>query len=518
VTGLPSIHAQDLQTMTGPQGRWRRQPTVPDWRYVAAGAAVFSILTVSAGAAGAVAHADSGDGTSSASDSGSTSSASIGARSGSTSLRRTVTTSDASETRDSVTDGDDADSSAEPRSSSTPASDDASASSNDEQLDHEEASTDDASSDPISTEDPSPQDGTTNDPGSPSPDPSPAPTVPEDTPTDPTPPAHDTGSTTGPGSSTPEPDSSSGGALPSAPVIPSATPTDGPTTGSPAEPVGTVTVGDPAPTTDSTPVAADSPAAGNAAGTVGQSPLPAAQSSVVAPVAITPVSVTVPLTAITAVAPPPDIVQWFVLLTWYQLQWLVQQLSGPGAAPGLSRLDANDPRLISTALQDPSATAFLATQLPWLQTALGGLPGVRLVDLPVDQSLLHTMSTGMTAGAASLPVIAKALTDRMHSILAPQDGSPCIATFIRNVSVWALFTAAALGIFGLIGLTGLGAMVGFRQAKAGFALQATGLARFAGPGPLGVVRQAGFVQIGSRRASARPPRPRAVGRHLRDIA
>ena len=37
-------------------------------------------------------------------------------------------------------------------------------------------------------------------------------------------------------------------------------------------------------------------------------------------------------------------------------------------------------------------------------------------------------------------------------------------------------------------LTLAGVRVGYRQAKAGFVLRTTGIARFAGPGPLGVVR------------------------------
>jgi hypothetical protein len=237
---------------------------------------------------------------------------------------------------------------------------------------------------------------------------------------------------------------------------------------------------------------------------------------------------TVSLAPGTAAAAPPGILQWFVLLTWFQLQWLMQwqqQLGGSGATPVLNRFDARDTRVMGTVFQNSSTTAFLATQLPWLTTTLGALQGMpmsalqamQLGDLAIDQDMLHRMSMTLAAETSSLPAIAKALTDQAHSRLGLL-GSPCVGTFIRNVSVWALFTAAALGLLGLTSLTGLGTLVGFRQAKAGYALRASGLARFTGPGPLGVVREAGFVRIGSRRPKDGPPRLRVIGTDLRDSA
>ena len=146
------------------------------------------------------------------------------------------------------------------------------------------------------------------------------------------------------------------------------------------------------------------------------------------------------------------------------------------------------------------------------------LQGMRLVDLTIDPALLQRMGMSLAGETAAVPAIAKALTDQVRSRLSGHLSLPCIGTFVRNVSLWALFTAAALGLLGLTGLTGIGTMLGFRQAKAGFALQASGLARFTGPGPLGVVREGGFVRIGSRRASAEPPRLRVVGTDMRDSA
>lgn len=524
-----------------PQGRERSQATLPDWRVVAAGGAVFSMLVV-VGGGGAVAYADTGTGTSNATDSVSQDSSQNTDRSESTSPRRSATTVETSQTGSEARETDAAESSQTSRLTSA-----------EEQLDHGESPAGDTPSATDSTADSSPpvhdgpslENSPTSDPTPPAQDNSPAtevnsppdpptttpdtPTIPaEDNPTtDPIPPVQDTGSTTGPSSSTTEANSSSG-STPPAPAIAVATVTDDSTAGTTTDPVSTVTASDPAPAVNPTPVASSPSAGESVAATLDQQPLPAVEPSAVAPVVVTAVPMTVSLVSGTAAAAPPGILQWFVLLTWFQLQWLIQwqqQLSGSGATPVLNRLDARDTRVMGTVFQNPSTTAFLATQLPWLTTALGGLQGMplaalqgmRLVDLPIDQAMLHRMSMTLAAETSSLPAIAKALTDQAQSRLGLL-GSPCVGTFIRSVSVWALFTAAALGLFGLTGLTGLGTMVGFRQAKAGYALHASGLARFTGPGPLGVVREAGFVRIGSRRSSAGPPPLRVIGTDLRDSA
>ena len=53
-----------------------------------------------------------------------------------------------------------------------------------------------------------------------------------------------------------------------------------------------------------------------------------------------------------------------------------------------------------------------------------------------------------------------------------------------------------------------GVRVGYRQAKAGVALRTTGIAHFARPGPLGVVRSGSLVVVRPR--GLRVVRPRAL--------
>ena len=73
----------------------------------------------------------------------------------------------------------------------------------------------------------------------------------------------------------------------------------------------------------------------------------------------------------------------------------------------------------------------------------------------------------------------------------------------RAASLWALAAVALPGLGGLVILTLAGVRIGYRQAKAGFALRIAGIARFARPGPLGVVRSGSLVVV-------RPPGLRAV--------
>ena len=75
----------------------------------------------------------------------------------------------------------------------------------------------------------------------------------------------------------------------------------------------------------------------------------------------------------------------------------------------------------------------------------------------------------------------------------------------RAASLWALAAVALPGIGGLLFLTLAGVRIGYRQAKAGFALRAAGIAHFARPGPLGVVRSGSLVVVRPRRLHVVPP-------------
>jgi hypothetical protein len=141
-----------------------------------------------------------------------------------------------------------------------------------------------------------------------------------------------------------------------------------------------------------------------------------------------------------------------------------------------------------------AAGASVASQLP-LGPPLAGIPGVPLA--------------GNATGVATLDVIALGRASALSGMapLAPEGAIPMgVESFFRHVfsglllpaSLWALATIALPGAAGLVILTAAGVRVGYRQAKAGFAVRAAGTARFASLGPLGVVRPGSMVVVRPR--------------------
>jgi hypothetical protein len=117
--------------------------------------------------------------------------------------------------------------------------------------------------------------------------------------------------------------------------------------------------------------------------------------------------------------------------------------------------------------------------------------------------------TEATTGVAPLDVIAlgRASAASMMAPPAPDTAPPSGAgssfryvggAIVLAVSLWALVAAALPGAGGLGFLTLAGVRVGYRQAKAGVALRTTGIAHFARPGPLGIVRSGSLVLVRPR--------------------
>ena len=170
---------------------------------------------------------------------------------------------------------------------------------------------------------------------------------------------------------------------------------------------------------------------------------------------------------------------------------------------------------IDGAGRSAAADASVASQLP-LVLLLAGVPGVPLagnttgVETPGGIAPSTFGATSQVGPASSLPGMAP---------LAPNGAIPMgVRSFLRHayrehplplaVSLSALAAVALPGAGGLVILTAAGVRVGYRQAKAGFALRTTGIARFAGPGPLGVVRPRALHVVRPR--ALRVVRPEAL--------
>ena len=124
-------------------------------------------------------------------------------------------------------------------------------------------------------------------------------------------------------------------------------------------------------------------------------------------------------------------------------------------------------------------------------TADGAIPmGKQSFFRPAYSELLLPGSLSALPGAAGLMILT--------------------AAGVLPISLAALAALALPGAGGLVILTGAGVRVGYRQAKAGFALRTAGIARFARPGavPLGVVRSGSLVVVRPR--ALRVVRPGAL--------
>lgn len=136
---------------------------------------------------------------------------------------------------------------------------------------------------------------------------------------------------------------------------------------------------------------------------------------------------------------------------------------------------------------------------------------------PVSQAQLPVATVGAplfgpairAANPGSAPV-AGLKNDLTLSGLAPAPSgvSPATKSFLDHVvssvlvpaSLTALAAIAVPGIGGLLIVCAAGIRVGYRQAKAGLALRASGIARFAGPGPMGIVRSGSLIALHTRTA------------------
>ncbi len=130
---------------------------------------------------------------------------------------------------------------------------------------------------------------------------------------------------------------------------------------------------------------------------------------------------------------------------------------------------------------------------------------------PADGSLFGTMAPGPAPGKVTTSGAVQPLSVSGTVPLAPA-AAPASARSIFEHVIEAVLVPASLTALAAVALPGVGALlvvaaagvrVGYRQAKAGLALRASGIARFAGSGPLGVVRSGSMVALRQR---ARGPR------------
>ncbi|MDT5160247.1 MAG: hypothetical protein QOC90_557, partial [Mycobacterium sp.] len=178
---------------------------------------------------------------------------------------------------------------------------------------------------------------------------------------------------------------------------------------------------------------------------------------------------------------------------------LLTKLSGPtvtatSTVSGGVKPDATEPLLGTRASEpDQAAPTFLA----------GGMA------LPADIAPLATLGDIATTGLRNeLPV--SGIASPAHNAIVQSGLGSFLEHAIRALfvpaSLSALAAVALPGVGGLLIVCALGVRVGYRQAKALFEVRRAGIACFAGPGPLGVVRSGSLIALRPSVSGVRPDR------------
>lgn len=143
---------------------------------------------------------------------------------------------------------------------------------------------------------------------------------------------------------------------------------------------------------------------------------------------------------------------------------------------------------------DPAPATGL-TEVMWAPVQAADPAAGLIAEAPAAPSMLSaTTVAGITHAA-----VAKPMPAGLRGIAT--SGSPdsfldrAVTEVLLPLSLAALAAVALPGVGGLLVICGLGIRIGYRQAKAGWAVHVAGIGRFAGAGPMGVVRSGSMVAL-----------------------
>jgi hypothetical protein len=169
-----------------------------------------------------------------------------------------------------------------------------------------------------------------------------------------------------------------------------------------------------------------------------------------------------------------------------------------------------------SATADASLPAFLTA----LQSPVGApqtdVPGVTWADEVAGAAPLGWRATTLLGQES--PLAEASEPDGLIPVGVRKFFQEAFDEIRRSPALAALLLAALPGLGGLLVLTGAGTRLGYRQAKAGIALQTAGIARFARSGPLGVVRSGSLVHVRPRASRVARPGTLGAGRFLDEAA
>ncbi|BBZ17673.1 hypothetical protein [Mycolicibacterium gadium] len=204
----------------------------------------------------------------------------------------------------------------------------------------------------------------------------------------------------------------------------------------------------------------------------------------------------------TSATPVTDVIEALSLMVGGVIGAVVEVSRVPG---NLITLLAANPASVQPPPIGASRTVVSTVRTP-VDLMLG--PGVSQAQPPIATAGAPLFGTAIYAAAAGSAPATSLKNQLSLSGLAPVPSgvSPATTSFLDHVvrsvlvpaSLTALAAIAVPGLGGLLIVCAAGVRVGYRQAKAGLALRASGIARFAGPGPMGVVRSGSLIALHTR--------------------
>ena len=230
------------------------------------------------------------------------------------------------------------------------------------------------------------------------------------------------------------------------------------------------------------------------------------------------------LLGIAGVAPVSDISAWVqdtlssvagavVVLAQLRSDLSSFLLGVAGAQPAVGGVGGSHHRRPSAA----AGASRLALGLPFAGILSPPLSGASRLPVPGEATGVATLDVIALGRASAESGMAPLTAGAAFPIAAGASLRQVFGELLLPVSLWALAAGALPGVGGLVILFSTGARLGYRQAKAGFAVRTAGIASFARSGavPLGVVRSAALVVIRPR--ALRVVRPGALSAdHLLD--
>jgi hypothetical protein len=157
----------------------------------------------------------------------------------------------------------------------------------------------------------------------------------------------------------------------------------------------------------------------------------------------------------------------------------------------------------------PPVTVLVAAPeaRPMALAAAVDLPALMLPELPAAP--LGSGAVASAPAAPVLPPVTPVSVERMSPLTEvplgmsglTASGAPesfldrAVSTLLVPISIATLAAVALPGVGGLLVICALGIRIGYRQAKAGWAVRVAGISRFAGTGPMGVVRSGSLIAL-----------------------